>query len=227
MKMYLPSPFILRYVRAKMIVHAFMIELDQLTIDMYIYIKKTLTNVKFYVQSQWRVVLWYHRFWQTSIYRGRHTQFCIVSSLNRSSKFAQNFTVGFLHLLSTHPIHIVVWGNFPFKELMKSISAPKYIIKLIVWLQAVFSPASSAIQLALLDWLGRSVVETWSKQIFWECFHMSARMWFKTCLQCDSHHSDEKLLTAHMRETTCKLYRLRLAKFAIPAPPGGGGGTHV
>ena len=30
MKMYLPSNFILRYVRAKMIVHAFMIELDQL-----------------------------------------------------------------------------------------------------------------------------------------------------------------------------------------------------
>ena len=30
MKMYLPSTFILRYVRAKMTVHAFMIELDQL-----------------------------------------------------------------------------------------------------------------------------------------------------------------------------------------------------
>ena len=30
MKMHLPSTFIFRYVRAKMIVHAFMIELDQL-----------------------------------------------------------------------------------------------------------------------------------------------------------------------------------------------------
>ena len=30
MKMHRPSTFILRYVRAKMIVHAFMIELDQL-----------------------------------------------------------------------------------------------------------------------------------------------------------------------------------------------------
>ena len=30
MKMHLPSTFILRYVRAKMIVHAFMIEFDQL-----------------------------------------------------------------------------------------------------------------------------------------------------------------------------------------------------
>ena len=30
MKMHLPSTFILRYVRAEMIVHAFMIDLDQL-----------------------------------------------------------------------------------------------------------------------------------------------------------------------------------------------------
>ena len=27
----------------------------------------------------------------------------------------QTFTVGFVKLLSTHPIHIIVWGNFPFK----------------------------------------------------------------------------------------------------------------
>ena len=26
-----------------------------------------------------------------------------------------NFAVGFVKLLSTHPVHIVVWGNFPFK----------------------------------------------------------------------------------------------------------------
>ena len=32
--------------------------------------------------------------------------------LNGSSKSAQTFTVGFIKLLSTHPIHIVVWGNF-------------------------------------------------------------------------------------------------------------------
>ena len=34
--------------------------------------------------------------------------------LNGLSKFAQIFTVGFLKLLSTHLIHIAVWGNFPF-----------------------------------------------------------------------------------------------------------------
>ena len=31
------------------------------------------------------------------------------------------FTVGFLKLLSTHPIHIVVWGNFPFNVIIESI----------------------------------------------------------------------------------------------------------
>ena len=37
--------------------------------------------MKIYVQSQWRVVLlWYHRFWQSSIQRGRHTKHCIISS---------------------------------------------------------------------------------------------------------------------------------------------------
>ena len=35
--------------------------------------------------------------------------------LNGLCKSAQTFTVGFVKLLSTHPIHIVVWGNFPFK----------------------------------------------------------------------------------------------------------------
>ena len=38
--------------------------------------------------------------------------------LNGLSKSAQTFTVGFVKLLSTHPIHIVVWGNFPFKEVI-------------------------------------------------------------------------------------------------------------
>ena len=37
---------------------------------------------------------------------------------NGLSKSAQTFTVGFIKLLSTHQIHIVVWGNFPFKDLI-------------------------------------------------------------------------------------------------------------
>ena len=37
------------------------------------------------------------------------------------SKFAHKFTVGFLKLLSTHPIHIV-WGNFPFNHIWIKIS---------------------------------------------------------------------------------------------------------
>ena len=36
--------------------------------------------------------------------------------LNGLSKSAQTFAVGFVNLLSTHPIHIVVWGNFPFNN---------------------------------------------------------------------------------------------------------------
>ena len=40
--------------------------------------------------------------------------------LNGLSKFASNFTVGFLKFLSTHPIHIVVWENFPFKDTNKA-----------------------------------------------------------------------------------------------------------
>ena len=42
--------------------------------------------------------------------------FALLVLLNGLSKFAQKFTVGFLKSLSTHPIHIVVWGNFPFKQ---------------------------------------------------------------------------------------------------------------
>ena len=42
--------------------------------------------------------------------------FALLVLLNRFSKSAQTFTVGFLKLLSTHPIHIVAWGNFPFNS---------------------------------------------------------------------------------------------------------------
>ena len=38
--------------------------------------------VKIYVQSQWGVVLlWYHRFWQSSVQRRRHTKLCTISFL--------------------------------------------------------------------------------------------------------------------------------------------------
>ena len=84
--------------------------------------KKKLKFVNIYVhmyivQSQWRVVLlWYQRFWQSSVQRGQHTKLCILVLLNGLSKFVQNFTVGRLKLFSTHPIRIVVWGNFPFNS---------------------------------------------------------------------------------------------------------------
>ena len=87
MKMYLPSSFILRYVRAEMNVHAFMNEIDLRTID--IQEKLKLWN---YVQSQWRVLLlWYHIFWQGSIQRGWHTQLCIITSLKWIIQICSNF----------------------------------------------------------------------------------------------------------------------------------------
>ena len=48
--------------------------------------------------------------------------------LNGLSKSAQTFTVGFVKLLSTHPIHIVVWGNFSFKEVPGSIPVPVVVL---------------------------------------------------------------------------------------------------
>ena len=113
--MYLPPTFTLRHVRPKMIVHAFFFVFNLIN-----RIHEKSKIVKINVQSQWRVVnLWYHRFWQSSVRRGRHTTLCMISSpKNGLSKFAQTFfTVGILKLLSTHPIHIVVvffWGGETF-----------------------------------------------------------------------------------------------------------------
>ena len=95
-------------------------------------IQEILTFLKICVQSQWRVLLWYHIFWQSSVQRGQQIKFSIISSRKciGLSKSAQTFTVGFVKLLPTHPIHIVVWGNFPFNwpfmQLMKGLSIPGF-----------------------------------------------------------------------------------------------------
>ena len=89
MKMYLPSSFILRFVRTEMNVHAFMNELDQKD---YWYPRKIKNCESLQVQSQWRVVLMcYHIFWQSSVHRGRHTQFCIITSLKWIIQICSNF----------------------------------------------------------------------------------------------------------------------------------------
>ena len=92
------------------------------TIDIQEKLKIVKTHT---VQSQWQrvVLLWYHIFWQSSIQRGRHTQLCIITSLNWIIQICSTFTVGFVKLLSTHPIHIGLWGNFPFNS-----SIPECII---------------------------------------------------------------------------------------------------
>ena len=55
-------------------------------------------------------------FWQSSIQREQHTQLCIITSLKWIIQICSNFLVGFVKLLSTHPVHILVWGNFRFKR---------------------------------------------------------------------------------------------------------------
>ena len=79
-KIHLPSTFILRYVRAKMIVYAFMIELDQP--DYWYPRQYFFLKCENLVQSQWRVIIvlsWYHIFWQNSV-QG-HIKLCISSSI--------------------------------------------------------------------------------------------------------------------------------------------------
>ena len=109
-----------RYVRAKMIVHAFMIELDQLH---YSYPRKLnkLWNSMYKVNGELFScdITDYGR---VPSREGDIQHFAQLVLLNGLSKFASNFTVGFLKFLSTHPIHIVVWGNFPF-----NINFPTFI----------------------------------------------------------------------------------------------------
>ena len=72
------------------------------------------------------VLLWYRRFWQSYHLERVTGGFKQISEylLNGLSKFAQIFTVGFLNLLSTHPIHIV-WGKMRFSSGLEGASAMK------------------------------------------------------------------------------------------------------
>ena len=133
MKIHLPSTFTLWYVRDTMIVHAFMIELDQ---PDYWYPrkkfdpnsgppppnnkkkKKKKKTMNICEQSQWT---FYFIFLFNGItYSGRVPSregdiqiFAWLVLWNELSKFAQNITVGFVKLLSTRPIHIVAWETSP------------------------------------------------------------------------------------------------------------------
>ena len=111
MKMYLPSSFILRYVRAEMNVHALMNELDQKD---YWYPRKIEIFENLCTKSMERCPLVI-----SHILAECHPEMATYTTLHNHfsfglSKSAQTFTVGFVKLPSTHSIHIVVWGNFPF-----------------------------------------------------------------------------------------------------------------
>ena len=110
MKMYLPSSFILRYVRAEMNVHAFMNELDQKDY-WYPRRRKNCENLCTKSMESCPLVI-SHILAEFHPERATYTTLHISLLLNGLSKSAQTFTVGFVNLLSTHPIHIIVWGNF-------------------------------------------------------------------------------------------------------------------
>ena len=101
-----------------MIMHAFMIEVDQLD---YWYPRKNknceILYFMYKVNGELKTIFSCD-ITDSGIVPSREgdiQNFAELVLLNGLSKFAQNVTVGFLKLLSTHPIHIVVWVNFPFK----------------------------------------------------------------------------------------------------------------
>ena len=117
MDTYLPSSFIYIILRYVIGLRWICMHLWMNLIKRTINIQERKKEENLYVQSQWRVVLlWYHIFWQSSIQRGRHIQLCIITFLKMDYPTLLKLLLlhGFVKLLSTHPIHIVVWGNFPF-----------------------------------------------------------------------------------------------------------------
>ena len=115
--LYLYFILIFRYVRAEMNVHAFMNELDQKD---YWYPRKIENFENLCTKSMEscplvisHILAEFHP--ERAAYTTLHNHFSYGLS-----KSAQTFTVGFVKLLSTHPIHIVVWGNFPFNS-VKSV----------------------------------------------------------------------------------------------------------
>ena len=117
MNMYLPSSFIFMLGLRWMCMHLLM-NLIKRTID----IQEKFKIVKIDVQSQWRVVLlWYHIFWQSSIQRGRHTQFCIITSLNWMIQICSNFYCWVCNIAFYSPNPHCL-GNFPFKRFREMLS---------------------------------------------------------------------------------------------------------
>ena len=94
-------------------VHVFMNELDQKD---YWYPRKIINCENLCIKSMGscplvisHILAEFHPEWAT--YTTLHNHFSLINGLSKS---AQTITVGFVKLLSSHPIHIVVWGNFPF-----------------------------------------------------------------------------------------------------------------
>ena len=115
LKMYLPSSFILRYVRAEMNVHAFMNKLDQ----------KDYWNPRKKRRKKWNSMYKVNGelsscditlFWQSSIQRGRHTQLCIITSLKWIIQICSNLYCCVCKIAFYLPNPHCCWGNFPFNS---------------------------------------------------------------------------------------------------------------
>ena len=110
MNMYIPSSSILRCVRGEMNVHAFMNELDQKD---YWYPRKTTNFENLHTKSMESCPLVIsHILAEFHPERATYTTLHALL-LNGLSKSAQTFTVGFVKLLSTHPIQICCLGKLP------------------------------------------------------------------------------------------------------------------
>ena len=75
---------------------------------------------------------------ERATYTTLHNHF---SFKNGFSKSAQTFNVGFVKLPSTHPIHIVVWGNIPFKScVLRPLSLISIELWECNWISVVYRP---------------------------------------------------------------------------------------
>ena len=133
--------FIFKYVTPKMIVYAFRTELDQ---PDYWYPRKKKKIWKFSYKINGELFsCGISDSGRVPSREGGIQNFISLVLLNGLSKFAQNFIVRFLKLLSTHPIHIVVWGNFPFNcwvPIMKTgLLFYKYVRNLQRWWPTYYS----------------------------------------------------------------------------------------
>ena len=121
--------------------------------------------------------------------------------LNGLSKFAQNFTVGFLLLLSTHPL-IAVWGNYPSTYLLHISWQRQHKFSLPpaphLWGSAADPWARSALS---LRWWPQPVV-TWTRCVPRIAGCCQGLKWDPRRFRCSQCHLDPHTLWGSSKNTT-------------------------